>query len=235
MSIYESGEYLEKNPHWHAADSAWKAEQILKMIRKHGLNPATVCEVGCGAGEILNNLHAQLPETIFFGYEVSPQAFEICSAKSKERLQFTLGDLLKTDKRFDLLLCIDVFEHVPNYLSFLEKLRGHAERFVFHIPLDLSMLSILRPARLMKTRYGVGHVHMFTAEMALAVLKDTGYEVVDSFFTAGGVELEKNQKRLRTAAPRVGQNKSAPGGADSWGLFVAGSCEAALAFVCYQR
>lgn len=198
MSIYQSGEYLEKNPHWHAADSAWKAGQILKMVRKHGLNPATVCEVGCGAGEILNNLHAQMPETNFFGYEVSPQAFEICSAKSKERLQFTLGDLLETNKRFDLLLCVDVFEHVPNYLSFLEKLRGHADRFVFHIPLDLSMLTILRPNRLMKTREGVGHIHMFTAEMALAVLKDTGYEVVDSFFTAGGLELEKNQRRLRT-------------------------------------
>lgn len=196
--MYQSGEYLEKNPRWHAADSPWKAAQILKMIRKQNLNPVTVCEVGCGAGEILNRLHAELPAANFFGYEVSPQAYEICSAKTKERLQFRLGDLLETEERFDLLLCIDVFEHVPDYLSFLERLRGRASRFIFHIPLDLSALSLLRPARLMKTRYGVGHLHMFTAETALAVLKDTGYETLDSFFTAGGLELEKNQKRLRT-------------------------------------
>jgi hypothetical protein len=196
--MYQSGEYLEKNPRWHAADSPWKAAQILKMIRRQNLNPATVCEVGCGAGEILNRLHAELPATDFFGYEVSPQAYEICSAKTKKRLQFRLGDLLETEERFDLLLCIDVFEHVPDYLSFLERLRGRANRFIFHIPLDLSALSLLRPARLMKTRYGVGHLHMFTAETALAVLKDTGYETLDSFFTAGGLELEKNQKRLRT-------------------------------------
>jgi len=196
--MYQSGEYLEKNPRWHAADSPWKAAQILKMIRRQNLNPATVCEVGCGAGEILNRLHAELPAANFFGYEVSPQAYEICSAKTKERLQFRLGDLLETEERFDLLLCIDVFEHVPDYLSFLERLRGRASRFIFHIPLDLSALSLLRPARLMKTRYGVGHLHMFTAETALAVLKDTGYETLDSFFTAGGLELEKNQKRLRT-------------------------------------
>ncbi len=198
MSIYESGEYLQKNPHWHAADSPWKAAQILKMIRRQELNPATVCEVGCGAGEILNHLHAELSGTKFFGYEVSPQAFAICSAKSKDRLQFFLGDLLETDERFDLLLCIDVFEHVPNYLSFLERLRKHASHFIFHIPLDLSLLSLLRPKRLMQTRYGVGHLHTFTHEIALAVLKDTGYEVVDSFLTAGGLELEKNQRRLRT-------------------------------------
>ena len=196
--IYSTGEYLEKNPAWHAADSPWKSGQIFKMLQKHGLRPATICEAGCGAGEILNYFHAELHETNFWGYEISPQAFEICSAKSKERLQFSLGDLLNTDKHFDLLLCIDVFEHVPNYLSFLEQLRGHADQFIFHIPLDLSLLSILRPARLERVRYGVGHLHTFTYESALSVLKDTGYEILDSFFTAGGMELTKNQRRVRT-------------------------------------
>lgn len=196
--MYTSGEYLSNNPTWHAGDSPWKAGQILKMIRKQGLSPATLCEVGCGAGEILNSLHAELSGTNLFGYEISPQAFEICAAKSKERLQFVLGDLLATNQYFDLLLCIDVFEHVPNYLSFLENLRGHADWFIFHIPLDLSLLSILRPARLEQVRYGVGHLHVFTHESARFVLKDTGYEVVDSFLTAGGLELAKNQRRLRT-------------------------------------
>jgi len=87
-----------------------------------------------------------------------------------------MEDLLETKERFDLLLCIDVFEHIPNYLVFLEKLRNHADRFIFHIPLDLSVLTILRPARLLKGRYGVGHLHTFNYELALAVLKDTGYE-----------------------------------------------------------
>jgi hypothetical protein len=91
-----------------------------------------------------------------------------------------------------------VFEHIPNYLSFLERLHKHADQFIFHIPLDLSLLTVLRPKRLLKTRYGVGHLHMFTYELAQAVLKDAGYEIVDSSFTAGGLELPKNSKRLRT-------------------------------------
>jgi hypothetical protein len=40
---------------------------------------------------------------------------------------------------------------------------------------------------------------LFTHELALAVLRDTGYEVVDSSFTAGGLDLSKNKKRIRTA------------------------------------
>ena len=196
--IYTTGKYLENNPGWHSGDSPWKARQILRMLAKHNLQPAALCEVGCGAGEILSQLYEELPATRFHGYEVSPQAFELCAARKKDRLDFFLEDLLVTGERFDMLLCIDVFEHIPNYLSFLERLRKHADRFIFHIPLDLSLLTILRPGRLIKTRYGVGHLHMFTYELAEAVLKDTGYKIIDSFFTAGGMELPKNSRQLRT-------------------------------------
>jgi SAM-dependent methyltransferase len=197
-NIYTTGKYLENNPGWHTGDSAWKSRQILRLIRNHNLQPRTVCEVGCGAGEILSRMHEDLPESQFTGYEISPQAYELCAARQRDRLRFVLGDLLETREKFDLLLCIDVFEHIPNYLSFLERLREHAGRFIFHIPLDLSVLTILRPNRLLKGRYGVGHLHLFTYELALAVLKDTGYAVDDSFLTAGGLELEKNQRQIRT-------------------------------------
>jgi hypothetical protein len=196
--IYTTGKYLENNPSWHVGDSPWKSAQILKMMRKHGLRPSTVCEIGCGAGEIISRLRDALDGAQCFGYEISPQAFELCLLKQRAGMRFVLGDLLETEEKFDLLLCIDVFEHVPNYLSFLERLREHADHFIFHIPLDLSLLSILRPARLEKVRYGVGHLHTFTQESALSVLKDTGYEIQDSFLTAGGMELEKNQRRIRT-------------------------------------
>lgn len=196
--LYTSGEYLRSNPAWHARDSAWKAEQILRMMKKNAVLPVTLCEVGCGAGGILSQLHEELPATQLIGYEVSPQAFELCAKRRKDRLRFFLGDVLKTQERFDLLLCIDVFEHVPSYLDFLEKLRNHADRFIFHIPLDLSLLTILRPGRLLKSRYGVGHLHTFTYELALAVLHDTGYQKCDAIFTAGGMELEEDRRRART-------------------------------------
>ncbi len=54
--IYTSGEYLAKNPTWHIEDSSWKAMQIIRMIAQNHLAPKTICEVGCGAGEILKQL-----------------------------------------------------------------------------------------------------------------------------------------------------------------------------------
>ena len=55
-NIYESGEYLEKTQTWHAEDSSWKTEQILKIISNNNITPSTVVEIGCGAGGVLSEL-----------------------------------------------------------------------------------------------------------------------------------------------------------------------------------
>jgi 2-polyprenyl-3-methyl-5-hydroxy-6-metoxy-1,4-benzoquinol methylase len=142
-AIYTKGDYLENNPTWHLEDSTWKAEQILNIIKKNNLQPLSVCEVGCGSGEILNQLYLKLPDNRdFIGYEISPQAFQLCQEKNKDRLKFKLGNLIEEeDVFFDLLLCIDVFEHIEDYFTFLRSLRKKAQYKIFHIPLDLSVSS----------------------------------------------------------------------------------------------
>src|SRR6266704_1242423 len=52
--LYTSGEYLQKNPLWHADESPWKAKYVLQMIARNKIAPKTVCDVGCGAGEVLH-------------------------------------------------------------------------------------------------------------------------------------------------------------------------------------
>ena len=189
--IYEDGTYLDNNPSWHEEDSPWKAKQIRNIIEKNSLNPTRICEVGCGAGEILNQLSVQYGKNIkFFGYEISPQAFELCNKKSNANLIFKLSDLLKdNDAYFDIVMAIDVFEHVEDYFGFLRKLREKAEYKIFHIPLDLSVQTVLRSSPIIKGRKSVGHIHYFTKETALETLKDTGYEIIDYFYTGGSLEL----------------------------------------------
>ena len=189
--IYEDGTYLDNNPLWHEEDSPWKARQIRNIIENNSLNPKRICEVGCGAGEILNQLSVHYGDNIeFVGYEISPQAFELCSKKSKANLIFKLSDLLKdSDSCFDIVMAIDVLEHVEDYFSFLRHLRERAEYKIFHIPLDLSVQTVLRSSPIIKGRRSVGHIHYFTKETALETLKDTGYEIIDYFYTAGSLEL----------------------------------------------
>lgn len=204
QDIYRSGAYVEKNPTYHVEDSAWKAAEVLKLIERHRLAPQTVCEVGCGAGEILRQLQLRLAAgTQLFGYEISPQAFTLCQERENESLKFFCEDLIASaTPAFDLLLCMDVFEHVEDYFAFLRGLREKADYKIFHIPLDLSVQWLWRCEPIMRERRQGGHLHYFMKETALATLRDTGYEVVDWRYTAGAIANPRSVKARLASWPR---------------------------------
>jgi hypothetical protein len=190
--IYHDGTYLNNNPSWHAEDSPWKAAQIKRMLDRQGLNPVSICEVGCGAGEVINCLRRELPGDIdFHGYEISPQAYAICSKKTQDNLKFHLADLLQEDRYFDLVMAIDVFEHVEDFYGFLRNLKKKGDYKLFHIPLDLSVRTVLRIQPIMYRRKTVGHIHHFIKDTAIASLEDMGYDIVDYFYTNSAPEPPK--------------------------------------------
>lgn len=189
--MYTSGDYLKKNPTWHVKDSLWKAKMVLKMITQNDIMPKTVCEVGCGAGEILKQLQLNMPkECNFYGYEISPQAFELCKKRASDKIHFELWDiLLEKEVFFDLILLIDLIEHLEDYFNFLRRIKPKSQYKILHIPLDLSVQSVLRCSPILRCWESVGHVHYFTKEIALQILKYVGYEVLDYFYTARAIEL----------------------------------------------
>lgn len=201
---YTGGEYAQRNPGWHAEDSIWKARQVMKMLARHRLAPRTVCEVGCGVGEVLNTLQAHVdPPARFWGYEISPQAHERSRTRETERLRFVLADFLKEEHRFyDLLLCLDVMEHVDDYLGFLRGLVPRSKHAIFHIPLDLSVSSVLRMNPILRAREEVGHLHYFSKDTALESLRYAGYDVLDWFYTASGIDQAKTLRSRLAAWPR---------------------------------
>ena len=203
-SIYNDGNYFKNNRDWHLGDSLWKANQINKIINRNNLELENICEVGCGAGEILRQIQLKdkFKSLKFFGYEVSDDAYNLCKKKESENLKFFKSDLFKSDKIFDCILCIDVFEHVENYIGFLKDLRSHSKYKIFHIPLDLSASSIIRN-KLIYTREKVGHLHYFTAETALATLQDYDYEIIDQIYTPSFVcSSNKSLKTMLANIPR---------------------------------
>lgn len=197
---YLDGAYLTHNPSWHAEHSPTKARWIDELLERNGLEPQSIAEVGCGSGEILVELKKRRPNAQLTGFEISPQAFAICSPKQAPGLEFRLADLLQTEtKPFDLLLAIDVFEHVPDYLGFLQALRSRARHHIFHIPLDLSVQALLRGTSYPILRDQTGHLHYFFKYTALATLRDCGYEVVDWTYTRSSQELPGKSLRTKLA------------------------------------
>lgn len=185
--MYTDGEYLRRNPTWDIEDSPFKAGWIEDMISKNKLNPQTICEIGCGAGEILKILNEKMSGSCSFtGYEISPQAHSICSQKENGSLKFLLMDFLdEEDIFFDLILIIDVIEHLEDYFSFLRKIKEKGEYKILHIPLEFFAMAAIYHNFSINQRKNVGHLHSFSKDTALMMLNELDYEVIDWFYTAG--------------------------------------------------
>jgi ubiquinone/menaquinone biosynthesis C-methylase UbiE len=200
---YLDGSYVERNPTFHVEDASWKARQILAILEKRVLTPKSVAEVGCGAGEILVQLAKAMPETSFSGFELSPQGYEMCREREGERTRYFNADFLEgEDKEFDLVLCIDVFEHVEDYYSFLRNLRRRGKAFVFHIPLDMNTQMVARKNAISSVREAVGHLHYFSTDTALAALQECGYSVDTWSYTPSGSERPSSLKQRLLKIPR---------------------------------
>ena len=99
------------------------------------------------------------------------------------------------------MLVLDVVEHVPDPFEFLARFRGHADYFVFHFPLDLSAISVLRQSPLLYARETVGHIHYYTKGLVLATLTECGYDIVDWRYTGATFTAPQRTWKTRLASP----------------------------------
>lgn len=181
--FYTGEQYLKNNPGWHLDAAPWKAAGVREMLQRNQLHPQTVCDVGCGVGEILRLLQQDLATACtFLGYDIAPYAIEQARLRENEHLHFKCGDFLQEEKgHFDLLLMIGVLEHFENIFQVLRDIKDRSEYKMFLLPLDISMTAVLRN-RIIDFRHEAGHLHYFTKDVALEIFKDLGYEVIDWFY-----------------------------------------------------
>ena len=199
---YVDGSYSRQNPDWDREDSVWKASFILDILSLHQISPASICEIGCGSGDILVYLKQELRQTSMTGFDVSPQLAGIWRQHEETgaEVEFRLGDFHELNERtYDVVLMCDVFEHVRDPFTFLELTRAHGRYFIFHIPLDLCALSVLRGAPLMNVRAKVGHLHSYTKDLALATLTDSGYQIIGWRYSGASLYAASRSWRAKLA------------------------------------
>lgn len=193
-NLYLSGGYAAHNPGWHIEDSPWKSRKIIEVIPDHILNtlPGSVCivDVGCGAGEILKRtseflkIRGQRVES--HGYDISHQAISRARRYFPRGIfhqeEFSRDSLKRQNHPIDILLMIDILEHLPHPEKLLMETAAASRYAVCHIPLEQNLEVRLRGlrARFKKT---VGHLHFYTKESAAALLENNGFRIERMIFT----------------------------------------------------
>ena len=180
---YNDGTYLNHNQHWHQEDSPYKAGLVMQMLRRSYRDFKTCADVGCGAGRVTSILAKTFSDKEFHGFDTSKDAARFWSENAAANLTFSLQNIFDVEETFDLVLCLDVFEHVDDYIGFLRLLRKRGSNFVFNIPLDMSAAKLLTGG-LRFVRDEVGHLHYFNAYTAAETLKYAGYKIEHTFLSA---------------------------------------------------
>src|ERR1700733_9736753 len=115
--MYNDGGYLSKNPSWHENDATWKASQVLSLLSDWDLRPQSIVDIGCGTGGVLEAMAGALNGTRLVGYDLSSQAIDLVSRS--DQIDLRVGTPEDVRDHYDLLLSLDVFEHVEDYIGFL--------------------------------------------------------------------------------------------------------------------
>jgi SAM-dependent methyltransferase len=185
-TIYNDKTYLKNNPSWHEEDALFKAGKILQLLKRNHIVFDNVCDIGCGTGEIIIQLNALIEKNIrFVGFDISKDAISLAKTKETDNIKFQHKDFSESVSKeaFDLLLVIDVIEHIENYFRFLENIRRKGKFTIFHIPLDMYVWSLFREKILIESKQRVGHIHNFTEEFIESVLIDKGFTIMDRMYT----------------------------------------------------
>jgi hypothetical protein len=179
--IYSSGKYFEDSNKF-SKDAQYKADNFLKLFlgfaRQYNITIHSYVDVGCGSGDITKIISNSLKKEgftldIMKGYDVSPHVQTL----KHEEVEFVHRDFCESDELVDLVTLIDVFEHIPNPIHFIQKVALRSKIIVFNIPLDYSLKWAHKDFFLYKLKKG--HLLFMDAVFALNLLTLAGLRVVD--------------------------------------------------------
>jgi SAM-dependent methyltransferase len=179
-------DYASNNPQWHLEDAEDKVGDVLTAIARAQLTIHSICDIGCGVGEVLAQLHRRLQTERTVGYDVSHYAIELAKQREGPGLTFLAADASSDSETFDVMLLLDVLEHVPDPVGFLKSVRHKAPTAIINLPLELSALKVLSGDSLARGRRALGHLHYFNERLAFEMLREAGFEVRDSWFSPPG-------------------------------------------------
>lgn len=172
--------------------------KALELVRAKDLSKINVLDVGCGVGTLAFYLAKK--GYAVDAFDISSSAIAICKEfkafSGMRNIRFYNQDVsnLKTDKRYDIVLCTEVIEHIPDDKHFLQSVSKLMKRNGL---LVLSTPSVHAPLYrlgfLKKFDTEVGHLRRYQMETLIKLIETSGFTVLhtrrvesifrNSFFT----------------------------------------------------
>jgi ubiquinone/menaquinone biosynthesis C-methylase UbiE len=175
--IYTSGEYILNNPTLHVEDTPWKVEKIIPAVdtfmQDSLLKDIRLLDVGGGAGLLLKRISEYLKEKEINvrknAFDLSEEMLRMQKDNNPDMVACLEGNIEKTsfkEREIDLVLMIDVLEHVLDPVAALKELNRISKYVIFKVPMENNLLynslNILKRGGQRRDFFQrVGHVHYY--------------------------------------------------------------------------
>lgn len=156
-------QYHQKNDHFHKVikGNNFTYYYLFEVMRMAGIEDVAgmkILDVGCGVGTMA--LYFAVHGAEVTGVDISPRAVHIARAAAKDlklnNVTFVNGEVEKGTGQFDLILCSEIIEHVPDEIGFLKLIRSNLKKN--------GKLVLTTPSR-ENLLYSLGYYKKFDAEV----------------------------------------------------------------------
>lgn len=145
-----------------------RVARIVDLVRQ--VSPASLLDLGCGNGQLLDEIARAFPSIRLAGLDLSSRQI----AENRERapkIEWIVGDLsqqIETASTFECITASEVIEHLDDPKALLENARR----------LGTTLILTTQSGPVRETERRVGHVRHFTAQEMTKLLDETGWQPV---------------------------------------------------------
>jgi SAM-dependent methyltransferase len=162
---------------WRALGAIGKAEHVIELCRRAGVEPKGTLEVGCGDGALLCELHSRGFGGRLAGVEITEMAVEIARERPQiDSVELYDGSHLEVaDGTYELGILSHVLEHVRDPPALLREVSRACGAVVMEVPLEANRSA----RRAIKRAHAaeVGHLQRLDRSAARAMVAQAGLRI----------------------------------------------------------
>lgn len=172
--------------------SDYRTKRLAEAVE---LKKGKLLDIGCGGGILTESLIAYYPHVELYGCDISKTAITYARKLGSGKVKYAVLRKKKfpyKDNFFDVCICLDVMEHVPDVEFFLKEIRRVLKkngRFFLIVPCEGQPFTyswLFKKIRLGETMTfrNWGHIHPeFTHKSVKKLLEDKGFKIMEVMYS----------------------------------------------------
>lgn len=169
--------------------------RLRSLVKTVHISDGNLLDIGCGGGRFTESLPYYFPKTNIFGCDISSMAISYAKKLGSSKVKYGViknSKLPYKNNLFDVCICLDVLEHVPNVNFFLSEVKRVLKRdgkFFLIVPCEGEKFTYtwffqkIHLGQDLTYRY-MGHIHPeFTHKSVINILKANEFEIQNTGYS----------------------------------------------------